>query len=63
MSTAVSPPARTSAQLKKESMPDWGLKFLAELQLRGTVTRLARRLMSAGAPSMTSVPAIHCSRR
>ncbi len=29
---------RTSAQLKKGSMPDWGLKFLAELQLRGTVT-------------------------
>lgn len=38
MSTAASPPARTSAQLKKGSMPDWGLKFLAELQLRGTVT-------------------------
>lgn len=35
---AASQPARTTAQLKKESMPDWGLKFLAELQLRGTVT-------------------------
>lgn len=37
-SLAASQPARTTAQLKKESMPDWGLKFLAELQLRGTVT-------------------------
>src|ERR1700735_1779356 len=37
-SLAASQGARTTAQLKKEWMPNWGLKFLAELQLRGTVT-------------------------